>query len=217
MSLQEMLRATESEHRSKRDPAIQAIYDRSVRELADSRINQTSLKVGDTIPLFSLPNAHERETAISDILSNGPAIISFYRGGWCPYCNLELRALQQVLPQIRAAGGSLVAISPERPDRAEDTATRNSLTFEVLSDHDNKVARQFGILFPWPDDLRDAVRANGRDIAEINGVERTETPIPATYVVGADRKIVYAFVDADYTKRAEPLEILAALKRITAA
>ncbi|NET07115.1 MAG: AhpC/TSA family protein [Symploca sp. SIO2B6] len=190
------------------------VMDKATQELANSAIVNKSLKVGDVAPNFVLSNAVGYPVELQSLLKAGPVVISFYRGQWCPYCNLELRALQQSLPEIKALGATLVTISPQTPDNSLSTVEKNELTFEVLSDMGNRVAREFGLVFTIPEELRSIYEGFGIDLPANNGDESFELPIPATYVIASDQKIAHAFVDADYTKRLDPAEILAALKQL---
>jgi peroxiredoxin len=142
-------------------------------------------------------------------------MVTFYRGGWCPpYCNLELKAYQQILPEIAAAGASLVAISPEKPDETVSTAEKNALTFEVLSDVGQIVGRAFGLVYEFTDELKQAYRGFNLDIPAGNGTPGDwALPVSATYVIGRDGVIVYAYTDVDYRDRADPREVLQFLKK----
>jgi peroxiredoxin len=145
-------------------------------------------------------------------------IVTFYRGGWCPYCNLELKAFQDMLPQIKAAGASLVAISPEKPDESLSTAQKNALSFEVLSDVGQKAGRAFGLVYEFTDELKTAYEGFGLDIPSRNGAPGDwALPVAATYVIGSDGVITYAYTDTDYRDRADPLDVLEALTRKAAA
>jgi peroxiredoxin len=138
--------------------------------------------------------------------------VTFYRGGWCPFCNLELKAYQEVLPDVAAAGASLVAISPEKPDETISTAEKNALKFPVLSDVGQKVGRAFGLVYDFSDDLRIAYNGFGLDIPAKNGaVDEWALPVSATYVIGRDGTIIFANTDVDYRDRADPLDVLEAL------
>jgi peroxiredoxin len=216
MSLKEQL----AEHRAgwfKRVPAErQAVMARHIAELRDG-LAKTALQAGDRAPAIALTNAKGTLVDIGSLLSRGPVIVTFYRGGWCPYCNLELRAFQKILPDIRAAGASLVAISPEKPDGTLSTAEKNALDFEVLSDVGQKVGRAFGLVYSFSDELKWAYREFGLDIPDKNGADEWALPISATYVIGKDGIIVYAYTDADYRDRADPEDVLAALTRSAAA
>ena len=141
-------------------------------------------------------------------------MISFYRGGWCPYCNLELRALSQRLSEFKKLGAHIVAISPELPERAA-IAGSDSLGFPVLFDQDNRVAREFRIVHLIDPDVVAYQAKNGNDVAKYNGQGTAEVPLPATYIVDSRGIICFDFVDADYTRRAEPDVLLEALRACT--
>ncbi|MBE9172914.1 AhpC/TSA family protein [Cyanobium sp. LEGE 06143] len=192
--------------------STQTLMQQATSSLEQSGLLEKSLKVGDSIPDFALPNATGETVSMRDLLANGPVVLAFYRGGWCPYCNLELRALQQVLRSIRDTGATLVAISPETPDNSLTTQEKNDLEYPVLSDADNQVARDFGLVFQLPAALLPIYEGFGIDLTAYNGNDHFELPIPATYVVRQDGVIQYAFADVDYTKRAEPSEIVKALQ-----
>jgi len=184
----------------------------TTKNLVQAGLTENALSVGDKIPLFSLPNAKGKLIASRKLLGKGPLVISFYRGSWCPYCNLELKALQDALPEIKNLGAKLVAISPQCPDKSLPTSEVNSLTFEVLSDEGNKVAQKFGLVYKLADELRTIYPTFGIDLVDSNGDASFELPFPATYVVDTDGTIIHAFVDADYTKRLEPAEIIKVLR-----
>jgi peroxiredoxin len=217
MSLKEEL----AEYRSgwfRRVPAErQAIMERHVAALRNG-LAKTSLKLGDRAPDIVLRNARGDRVDVGVLLEKGPVVLTFYRGGWCPYCNIQLRAYQRVLPEIRALGASLVAISPEKPDDTLSTAEKNALTFEVLSDVGQKVGRAFRLVYEFSDELKSAYREFGLDIPAKNGASiEWALPISATYVIGCDSLILYAYTDADYRDRADPSEVLAALRQTATA
>lgn len=140
--------------------------------------------------------------------------MSFYRGGWCPYCSLELKALQDVNSEIEALGARLLAISPQVPDDSLSTAEKNDLEFEVLSDVKANVANQYGLTFSLDEDLRPIYKNWGADVAVVNNDLDCQLPVPATYVISQDGKIVHSFVEEDYTERLEPEEILDSLRKL---
>ena len=193
------------------------VMNRATTDLAESGIADRTLKPGDKAIDFTLPNATGDRVNLQQLLNKGAVVVSFYRGGWCPYCNLELRALQQYLPQIKALGANLIAISPETPDNSLSTAEKNELTFEVLSDVGNKVAREYGLVFALPETLRGVYEGFNIDLPAHNGDRTFELPIPATYVIAADGTVLYSFADPDYTKRLDPEEIINALQNSTIA
>jgi peroxiredoxin len=201
----------------KRVPADrQAIMERHIAQLRDG-LAKKALKTGDRAPAIVLGNVHGKTVNVGTQLKNGPVVVTFYRGGWCPYCNLELRAFQQILPDIKAAGASLVAISPEKPDDTLTTAQKNSLSFEVLSDVGQKVGRAFGLVYQFSDELKSAYGGFGLDVPSKNGADEWALPISATYVIDRDGMIIYAYTDPDYRDRADPLDVLKVLKQQPAA
>lgn len=189
------------------------LFEQGVDDVAGSGVLESALQVGDLAPDFTLPSATGDSVTLSRLLMDGPVILTWYRGGWCPYCNLQLRALDGALPQIREAGGQLVAISPEVPDSSLSTAEKSALDFPVLSDVGNKVAREFGIAYVLPVAIQDAF-AGRLDIPAYNADSTMTLPLAVTYIVGTDRIIKYAFVDPDYRKRAEPAALVAFLRQL---
>jgi peroxiredoxin len=176
-------------------------------------LEENALKSGDIMPNFTLKNHLQKERKFYDYLAKTPVVLSFYRGGWCPYCNLELNALQASLPLIRSLGSDLVAISPETPDNSLSTKEKNGLLFDILFDKDNLLAKALGLAFELPDSLKEIYESFGIDIPGQNGNNSYLIPMPATYIVDQNARILYHFIDADYTKRAEPAEILKNLKK----
>ena len=167
-----------------------------------------SLEVGQTMPEFALPDANGHVVKSADLLAKGPMVLAFYRGGWCPYCNLQLKALQNVLPQMTAKGVTLVAVSPQLPDGSLSTAEKNGLAFPVLSDVGNVLARKLGLVFQLDEKVKAISLQFGNDLAKVNGDDRYELPIPATYLVSKAGVVQKRFVDEDYTTRLEPAELL---------
>jgi peroxiredoxin len=172
-----------------------------------------ALKIGQSVSDFTLPDTFGNQVSLKTLLAKGPAVVSFYRGEWCPFCNLELRALQEVLPEMEKLGATLIAISPERPDHGVIATDKNKLTFPVLSDFGNKVARQFGIVFQMGQEVQElAKNFFNNDIAVRNADGSYELPVPATYVIDKAGVIRFAHVEVDFmTGRAEPEAVLAAL------
>lgn len=161
----------------------------------------SALAVGTQAPLFSLPDARGGDVSLARLTAEGPVVLVFYRGGWCPYCDLQLRAYQEVLPQIRAVGAQMVAVSPQTPDETLTTAEKKELAFPVLSDAGNAVARRFGLVFRVPPGLDAVHRGFGIDRARSNGDASNELPVPAVFVIGRDGRVVFRHVDADYRGR----------------
>ena len=187
-----------------------------INRVRSSGVLDHALRVNDSAPDFSLPDAFDHEISLSMLLREGPIVISFYRGEWCPFCNLELRALQQALPEINKLGANLIAISPEKPDNGIVLTEKNKLTFPVLSDFRNAVARRFGIVFRVGDEVRDLSKNVFRnDLALRNGEDSYELPVPAKFVIDGRGIVRFAHVNVDYmTGRVEPEEVVAALQAI---
>jgi peroxiredoxin len=211
MGLEQDLAAFRAEFARKAPAERAALYEAKIDELRANFALEKAIGLGDSAPDFTLPGAQGDPVSLSAVLRSGPAIVTFYRGGWCPYCNIQLRAYQAVLTQITTLGGRLLAISPQRPDGSLSTAEANALTFDVLSDATNAVARRFGFVYALPQELRDAMQANGKALPGINGDESWELPVPATYLIGRDQRVALAHVDVDYRRRLEPEAILTAL------
>ncbi|HTV29121.1 MAG TPA: peroxiredoxin-like family protein [Xanthobacteraceae bacterium] len=218
MSLKEQL----AEYRAgwyQRVPAErQVIMQRHIDQLRSGAIARTMLKVGDRAPAIVLENAKGAIVDVGTLLKKGPVIVAFYRGDWCPYCNLELKAFQEILPEIVAVGASLVAISPEKPDDTVSTAEKNALTFEVLSDVGQKVGRAFGLVYEFTEELKRAYQGFNLDIPARNGTpDEWALPVAATYVIDRDGSIIYAYTDVDYRDRADPRDVLKVLAKMTVA
>lgn len=184
------------------------ILNNSVREVEAAGIVDNALKVGDTAPDFALADAAGDTVRLTELLDVGPVVIAFYRGAWCPYCNLELKALQEKLPEFRAAGATLIAISPQTPDASLSTEEKHNLEFPVLSDGELSAINGFGLLHSVDDRTKDYYEKVGYDLVKSNGAIGWQLPLPATYVIKQDRTIAFAFVNADYKLRAEPADIL---------
>lgn len=214
MGLEQQLAAFKAEFARSAPADRHALYETKIEELRASFAMEKAIGVDALAPDFTLPDAQGTPVAMSELLRLGPVVVTFYRGGWCPYCNIQLRAYQAVLPEITALGARLVAISPQMPEWSLVTATKNELTFDVLSDVGNKVARSFGLVYALPEELRVPLRSNNRALPGINGDESWELPIPASYVIGRDRRVALAFLDVDYRNRLDPTAILAALKSL---
>ncbi|MFD7408967.1 peroxiredoxin-like family protein [Streptomyces sp. NPDC059866] len=211
MTLNAELRAF-YEARQQQIPAeIREIMNRAAQDLADSGRATRALTVGDRAPHFSLPSATGQTVALEDLLVTGPVVLTFYRGAWCPYCNIALRSLQRHHDDITARGARLVAVSPQIPDESLSLTEKHHLAFDVLSDLGSDTTKQYGLAFDLPDDLAAVYDKLGFELQRVNGGHPRTLPLPATYVIDRDGIIRWAFVDTDYTRRAEPTDILAAL------
>lgn len=210
-TLQQDLHAFKTEFTAKLSKEKAEIMQRADAELAATDILKKALKAGDVAPDFILPDATGRRISLYDTLKQSPVILVFYRGGWCPYCNLELRAYQRLLPEIRKSGAQLIAVSPQTPDASLSTQEKNALAYPVLSDTQNQAAKAFGILFDLPAYLSELYASFGNDLTTINEAGTWALPLPATYVIAQDGTIIKSFIETDYRVRMEPKEALSAL------
>ncbi len=186
-----------------------------IQELITSGAAERTLKEGAQAPDFTLPDALGHTATLSHLLQQGPVVIVFYRGAWCPYCNLQLHAYQQALPQIQALGASLLAISPQTPDQSLSLAEKQALTFAVLSDVGNKVAREYGLIFTIDEAVRAAYQQAGANLPAYNGDTSWELPMPGIFLVDQSGSVRFAFVDPNYTRRLDPSIIIERLTALT--
>ena len=178
------------------------------KELESKKLLSTLRKAGDKFPNFSLPNHRGGLIKSEDLLQKGSLIVTFYRGGWCPYCNIELRGYQAILPQIQEKKAQLVAISPELADNSLELVQKHGLDFLVLSDLDNKFAQELGLVFTLSKELATVYKEFGIDFKKSQGNYSSRLPIPATYVIGQDHTIKFAHYDINYALRCEPSDTL---------
>jgi peroxiredoxin len=191
------------------------IMDAATAELENNAAASRALQPGDIAPDFILPNADGRSVRLYSELERGPVVLVFYRGGWCPFCNIHLRGFQKSLADFKTARTQVVAISPQLPDQSLTTREKDELEFLVLSDVGLNTARAFGIAFELPKALLDLYADFDISLENANGVEGAkELPMPATFVIRADRTIAYSHVEADYTRRSEPLEVLNVVREL---
>ena len=215
MSLSDQLKQNKA-NSVKRIPAeIRSIMMQASQALAATDIGSLAPKVGDEFPDFNLVNHLEQSRSLSHYLSDGPAVITFYRGGWCPYCNLELRAYQQDIELFKEMGASIVAISPQLPDSSLSTQEKNDLAFDVLSDIGLEYSRQLDLVFSLDEKLKPIYKDFGIDLSAYNGDSTFALPIPATFLVDTKGKVASAHIDIDYTQRQEPSELLALVKTLS--
>lgn len=212
MSLQDRLDAFRAEFAAKRPPHIVEAMARATADLVATGQAGRALRAGDRAPSFTLPGPNGEPVASVNLLAGGPLVVTFYRGVWCPYCNMELQALQEALPEIQALGGSLVAISPESAANSRKSVRQNELSFPILTDRGNEVAAAFGLRFRLPDELIAIYKGFGNDLAMVNGEPSWTLPMPGRFVIAPDGRIAYAEVNPDYTRRPDPDALIPALR-----
>ena len=200
--------------RSRETVQIRAAYHEFLERLDAGQVAAEACKPGDRMPGFLLPNAEGHLIDSGELLSQGPLVVTFFRGGWCPYCSATLEALETVLPELSRTGGTLVAMTPETGGRALATKRDRGLHYEVLVDVDLAVAMAFGIVFRTPPLYVELLRQRGIDRAERSGNPAWLLPVPAAFLVGQDGVVLRSWVNVDFTQRAEPTEILDALTEL---
>ncbi len=187
---------------------------RPIGQLITSGAAERSLKAGTQAPDFTLLDARGTAVKLSHLLEQGPVVMTFYRGQWCPYCHMLLRAYQQALPQLQAGGATLLAISPQTPHHSRALAEKLELSFAVLSDMGNQMARQFGLVFTLDEAVRGAYKQVGADLPRFNGTDSWELPMAGTFLIDQSGIVRLAFVDPDFTRRLDPSVIIARLEEL---
>lgn len=197
------------------NPDFMKGVDAAIQNAKEFEQGGNALKIGQLAIEFELPNQEGKAVALKDLVAKGPVVVTFYRGDWCPYCNLQLRALQARLEEIEALGATLVAISPQVPDGSLTKSEISEMTFTVLSDQNAKVASQYGVAWEVPEFLLDHMRVDRNlDLEKINNGNGSVLPIPATLIIGTDGIIAWNYVNVDYRTRSEPEEIVEVLKKL---
>ncbi|HAT2869694.1 TPA: AhpC/TSA family protein [Serratia marcescens] len=192
-----------------------ALMREAIQTQIASGMAERALKVGDAAPGFTLSDSENRPCSSTALLAKGPLVVSFYRGIWCPYCTLDLQALQAALPAITQYGAQLLAVSPQSAVHSRQAARDHDLTFPLLSDTGNRLAAQFGLRYRLPDALIALYQQRlGLDLAQFNQDDSWTLPLPARFVIARDGRIVYAEAHADYTQRPEPQALLSVLEML---
>ncbi|GEL65474.1 peroxiredoxin-like family protein [Kozakia baliensis] len=218
MSLQAKLDAFKADFEAGKPPynvphSVIEVMHRATAELIASGAADKALKAGDKAPAFTLNDPEGNPVSSADLLAKGPLVVSFYRGVWCPYCNMELQALEAALPSFRELGANLIAISPQTAVNSRKSVRQNALDFPILSDTHNDVAAKFGLRFALPDYLVELYQNLKNDLPGFNGDDSWTLPMPGRFVIGQDGVILYAEVNPDYTRRPEPENMLPALSK----
>ena len=211
-SLKSKLDAKKEASKLKTDPTTAKVFKEGIESVMESGVLENALKVGDVAPNFKLKIALGETVDLYEYLKKGKVVLTWYRGGWCPYCNITLQQLQQELPNFKTNGARLIALTPELPDKSLSTSEKHDLKFEVLSDVGNKVAKEYGIVFKLTNEVAE-IYNRFFSIVDFNGDASNELPLAATYIIDQEGKIIYAFLDADYRNRAEPSELTEVLKK----
>ena len=216
-SFQQALTATAQHLAAALPAAASQTIDAGIARVAAAGTTRHALQAGQAAPNFTLPDAGGQPQTLATLLAQGPVVLTFYRGNWCPYCHVQLRAYQEALPALARYGATLVAVSPQTPDFTGLTASEKALTFPVLSDVGNVVARQYGLAYGVGADVATTLRGVGIDLAAFNGTHDDELPLTATFLIDTAGRVAWAEVEANFKHRPDPAAILAALAQLPVA
>ncbi|WP_027214006.1 peroxiredoxin-like family protein [Burkholderia sp. WSM2232] len=221
MSLQDKLDAFRADFKAGKPPfnapsEIHPVMERATAELIASGQAARAIKAGDRAPHFNLKDQDGNDVSSAALLGKGPLVVTFYRGVWCPYCNIELQAINEVLPEIQAYGANVVALSPQTPVNSRKSVRTNELGFPVLSDVNGRTAADFGLRFALPDYLVELYKSLKNDLPTFNNDPGWTLPMPARYVIGQDGIVLYSEVNPDYTRRPDPSDMFPVLEKATA-
>src|SRR5262249_34041920 len=211
-SLNERLQAFSKAARS-RNPAFGAAVDRLIERLRRNSAGEAAPNVGDAMPPFILPDADGHLVTLDRLIATGPVAITFHRGHWCPYCRININALAHAHQRIKAEGGQIIAVMPDRQQFAAEFRSEAQAHFPILTDLDNGYALSLNLVFWLGDEMREFMAEIGRDLPAYQGNDAWMLPIPATFVVGTDGAVRARFVDPDYRKRVEVENLLAAIRQ----
>ena len=214
MSLQDQLDAFKAVFKTQAPEGAFEAFARSTQELIDSGQADRAVKAGDVAPDFVLTDQDGVSVALKDLLANGPVVVSFYRGVWCPYCNIELKALEEEVSEIRSRGAQLIAVSMQGAADSRKSQRDNGLTFPILTDKAGEVANQFGIRWSLQDYVIPIHDGFGVNLPKIHGDGQWNLPMPARYVIDTDGTVAYAEVNPDYTRRPEPSDLFPVLDKL---
>lgn len=215
MTLQDKLDAFKAQFKEQVPTEVFDAFSRSTQELIDSGQADRALKAGDQVPDFTLTDSDRNDVSLSKLLSTGPVVLSFYRGVWCPYCNIELKALEEVANGIREAGASLIAVSMQGASDSRKSQKDNNLSFPILTDKAGELAEKFGIRWALQDYVIPVHSGFGVELPKIHNDDQWNLPMPARYVIDTDGTIAYSEVNPDYTRRPEPTDLLPVLAKLS--
>ena len=190
-----------------------AVMKKAVDELAKS-MPSPGIKIGEFAPNFNLKNSLGKEISLQNELKKGPVVLVFYRGAWCPFCNMHLHAIQKNLPKIKQLGAQLIAVTPQQPDKSAEQIKKDGFPFNVLSDLSSQVMKDYQLYFELPEYLLTVYKKHGLDIEAYNGKGRAVLPVPGTFVINKQGVVVAMQAETDYKKRMEPADIIKALKKL---
>ncbi|MEM1244327.1 MAG: peroxiredoxin-like family protein [Pseudomonadota bacterium] len=214
MTLQDKLDAFKAQFKKQAPAEAFAAFHRSTQELIETGQAENALKAGANAPAFTLTDSDGNEVILRDLLSQGPVVLTFYRGVWCPYCNLDLQALEEVVDDMRARGACLLAVSMQGATDSKKSKLDNKLSYPILTDQGGELAKKFGIRWKLQDYVKEFFKMFKVDLPTIHADGEWNLPMPARYVIAQDGTIAYAEVNPDYTQRPEPTDLLPVLDQL---
>lgn len=215
MTLQEQLKQMRDATMNRMPQNIIQVFKDSINEIKENKLKENTLQIGNIIPDTPLHSIHNEVTLLSNIDYTNFLILNFYRGGWCPYCNMELREYEKLRKDFNLEGTDIIGISAERVELAKQTHSKNSLSLPIFTDVDAKLMKAIGIVFQLDEASKKEYKNFGMDLTKIHGNNNYELPVPAIYVINKKREIVYTHFEEDYMTRLEPKELLSIIKTKT--
>ncbi len=212
MTLQEQLTQMRNATMERMPQSIIKVFTDSIDSVKKNQLKKNALQIGDTLPNRNLKNINGDDILLSNLIEQDYLILNFYRGGWCPYCNMELRAYERLREAFNQHRVDIVGISAEIPELVASTTTKNVLSFPVLTDVDAQFMKAIGIVFQLDEASKKEFKNFGIDFFKIHGNNNFELPVPAVYVINKNMQIVYTHIEEDYMTRLEPTELLQKLK-----
>ena len=214
MTFQEKLAQKKIEIEGSMPPEAVKIMHEATQVLVDQGLEEGVIKVGSKITDFVLENQNNDKVRLSDLYKDKPLVITFYRGVWCPYCNIDLEMLNEINPELKDKGVNLVAISPELPKYSRTIVKKENLSFDILFDAENKAAEHFGLKWAFQKDLKELYIQFGLDMEKLNGDDSWTLPMPGRFLIDTDGVVQYAEAAADYTKRPNPDNLFEAIDKL---
>jgi peroxiredoxin len=211
-SLQEEIDAKKAEYTKEAPKEALEAFAKGIEDVRNTGIEKNAVNVNAKAPTFTLKDANGKEVALETLLKDGPVVVTFFRGSWCVFCNMQLRAYQGILKKLEKQGAKIVALTPQTAEHSKKAIEDLGVSFPLLSDPESKVAMEYGLAYKLPESV---VAFQEKTLKEYNDSDEMVLPLAATYVIDQDGMIRYAFVDADYSKRAEPTELLKAVRKIS--
>jgi peroxiredoxin len=212
----EEIAAFQADFMPKAPANMPAVFGEFVTKVRETGIEASGVVAGAQAPDFTVTDSQGQPVVLSELRKAGPVVLTFYRGGWCPYCNIALRHMAKVVPELKELGATVVALAPEKPEAVAETAKKNEVPFAVAHDAGQAVAKAYGLVFDFTEGLKELYKGFGLDVPAVNGSEEWQLPLAATFVIGKDGKVASAFRQVDYSKRKDPREVVEEVRALVA-